>query len=42
LVCAVRAMAAKESASARAEETRRLRNGILVTLRRFRESQGWV
>jgi hypothetical protein len=40
LVCAVRAMAAKKSA--RAEETRRLRNGILVTLRRFRESQGWV
>lgn len=42
VICAVRAMAAKESAEASAEGTRRLKNSILVTLRRFRESQGWV
>lgn len=40
--CVIRGIAAKVSAKASAEGTRRLRNGILATLRRVRESQGWV
>ncbi len=38
VICADSVMAAMESARG----TRRLRKGILITLRRFRESQGWV